>query len=570
MKKVTSKLIAMFLAVLMVCAMLPTAAFAANWDPDDLITITVRIFNPVNGNYYVIGTDTCTKGDEKIQSDSYQIPPLSKFIGDNTYRVEKVVGNWYFPSGDSNVGANVEWSCNSSTATMTYWVSGYNPNSGSGSGSNGSDSETIGSGSRYQWTNVIRYHSNYPDGTDYVRTITYTVNSYASSVYTGSLKSHADCGFSVPDGYRLADRYWNTAANGSGTSYSTSVFSFEKGKTYDLYAQYVSNAPVGEPVTLTYMNGADVLGTLSFLKGDSVTVADCTVENTDYDFAGWATTAAGEAVYQPGDSFIINADTTLYAVWTEKPVHTHEDDNDDGYCDEDGACMHEHDDDGYCKESGCTHGENCCPKKTEKISKPGMLKTVNGQTGLNAIGTVNPGDVITFVLNSHIGEDMVEKAWNAQTGEWDGEYKLVFNDTMSGPITFKELVSVTIKGTAIDDTYYTLTPTANGFTLTVDALKAYKDGIFGDADIGVAAVVVTYTATVNADAADDAEIKNTANVNDSVDSIVSGDVDVPYTPPTPPATGGSGTALFTIFGLLMIGAAMVVLAFSRKRSTQGN
>ena len=114
------KSLAVMLALIMVLCMIPTTALAANWNPDDKITIKVRIFNPDNGAYFVVGSDECTKGDEKIQSNDYRIPELSKFIGNNSYRVEKVVGNWYFPAGDRNVGSIVNWSCNSSTATMTY------------------------------------------------------------------------------------------------------------------------------------------------------------------------------------------------------------------------------------------------------------------------------------------------------------------------------------------------------------------------------------------------------------------------------------------------------------------
>lgn len=41
--------------------------FKSSWDPDDKITIKIRIFDMVsNKSYDNIGTDTCRKGDEKI------------------------------------------------------------------------------------------------------------------------------------------------------------------------------------------------------------------------------------------------------------------------------------------------------------------------------------------------------------------------------------------------------------------------------------------------------------------------------------------------------------------------
>lgn len=41
-------------------------------------------------------------------------------------------------------------------------------------------------------------------------------------------------------------------------------------------------------------------------------------------FAGWSTTALGEAEYQPGDKYDIDADITLYAVWKKASVITYD------------------------------------------------------------------------------------------------------------------------------------------------------------------------------------------------------------------------------------------------------
>ncbi len=119
----------LLLCVLLIACMMPQAAFAGSWNEDDEITITVRVFAQSTGNYKKVGTDTVTKGDKYIQSDVYKIPPLSKFTNENFGRVIKVAGNWYFPTGDRNVGSTVQFSCNSNTATITYWVD-YFGNSG--------------------------------------------------------------------------------------------------------------------------------------------------------------------------------------------------------------------------------------------------------------------------------------------------------------------------------------------------------------------------------------------------------------------------------------------------------
>ena len=115
--------------------------FKSSWDPDDKITIKIRIFDLVsNKSYDNIGTDTCRKGDEKIQSDDYRIPPITKFINSGC-QVDHVEGNWYFPATKSQqVGTTVNWSCNSSTGTMTYWTRGYVPEGeGTGGGETGDD-----------------------------------------------------------------------------------------------------------------------------------------------------------------------------------------------------------------------------------------------------------------------------------------------------------------------------------------------------------------------------------------------------------------------------------------------
>ena len=138
----------MVLSLVMCFGLLQTTTFAASWNPGDQITINVRVFDQSTGATYNVGTDYVTKGDQYIQSVSYQIPQLTKFVNADQFgRVTKVAGNWYFPSGDSQPGATVQWSCNVSKVTMTYWVTSFS----TGSGTGGNTSGTIdlgGSGSK--------------------------------------------------------------------------------------------------------------------------------------------------------------------------------------------------------------------------------------------------------------------------------------------------------------------------------------------------------------------------------------------------------------------------------------
>lgn len=225
-----------------------------------------------------------------------------------------------------------------------------------------------------------------------------------------------------------------------------------------------------------------------------------------------------------------------------------------------------------------TGGETPDEPGDEKVSVPGMLKTntETGKTGEGAIGTLKPGDTVGFTLKTNVGEDMMWKknddgtkeqvlTENKETGLWEGTYVLTITDTMEGPMTIVDgTIAVTIAGKDASK-YVTFTSkTATGFVLNIDCVAALNDGIFTVDDIGVAEVLVTYTAKVDEDAADGAVLKNTASVNGSGDSVVTGDVTNP--PIEPPHTGGNGTRMFTIGGVLILAAACVLFAVSRKKA----
>lgn len=123
MKKATPKIISLLIAAMMICAMLPTAALAAKWNPEDVITITVDVVDVGTGvRYQNIGTDTVTKGDDHVVSNVYEIPELSKFTSEKYDSVQRVTGNWRGSSADCNVGSKVAFSCNQDSAQITYWV----------------------------------------------------------------------------------------------------------------------------------------------------------------------------------------------------------------------------------------------------------------------------------------------------------------------------------------------------------------------------------------------------------------------------------------------------------------
>ncbi|MGN0179125.1 MAG: dockerin type I repeat-containing protein [Monoglobaceae bacterium] len=292
-------------------------AFAASWNADDEITITVDVFD-LTGNqiYRSVGSDTVTKGDQYIQSDPYKIPELSKFTTEKYVNVQEVTGNWYGTSSSKNVGSIVYFSCNSNTARITYWVTQYgSSDAGSGSGSDAEDSETINNGSKYSWTTNIKYHSNYPNGDDYVYTVNYKISAY-TTLTTFTVKSFAECGFSEPKGYKLLDSsYWNKAKDGSGDSVNSIISVKNTDKTIDLYAQYEPEEieiPDDERYTITYKSKDTVIFTDTVLKDDSTTILSALDDTEGEIFVTWSD---GNTNYEPETVITPTGDMELTAVW---------------------------------------------------------------------------------------------------------------------------------------------------------------------------------------------------------------------------------------------------------------
>lgn len=312
MKKITKKIITLIVSVMMIAVLLPVSAFAANWNPTDVITINVRVFDQSTGKTYDVGTDSVTKGDVYIQSDPYQIPSLKAFTSNEYGRITKVVGNWYFPSGDSNVGATVYWSCNVSSVTMTYWVTDWS--TGSGTGGNTSETIDLGGSGKNTINFTINYHSNYPDGTDYVVRKSYTVKSYVSirNIFSNEFLTYTACGFGGYD-LKASERTWYKQPECSSTWGNIGA---TNGGTYDLYAGWADGGTPVTPVTLTFMDDSTKYAAANYFAGDTAVAVNCDTTKDGYVFKGWDTDSAAQTVvYKAGDAFVINTNTTLYAVW---------------------------------------------------------------------------------------------------------------------------------------------------------------------------------------------------------------------------------------------------------------
>jgi uncharacterized repeat protein (TIGR02543 family) len=113
---------------------------------------------------------------------------------------------------------------------------------------------------------------------------------------------------------------WNTAADGTGTSYPAgSTITMNSNKT--LYAQWVSSTP---QYTVTYnANGASgTIPTQTYPGGVQATIlGQSSLTRPGYSFLGWNSAADGTgSIYQPTSSVVINSNITLYAQWAPGTV----------------------------------------------------------------------------------------------------------------------------------------------------------------------------------------------------------------------------------------------------------
>ena len=142
---------------------------------------------------------------------------------------------------------------------------------------------------------------------------------------------------------------------------------------------------------------------------------------------------------------------------------------------------------------------------TPKTSSPTVEKKVDDvndttgtTTGWQDSADYDIGDTVPFQLTATLGSDI--SAYES--------YRLVFHDTMSAGLAYKELVSITLNGTDIADGKYKVVDTVNDDGTTTLTVTVY-DLIALGASAGQK-VVVTYNATLDTDAI----IGSTGNPNE--------------------------------------------------------
>ncbi|RYE17372.1 MAG: hypothetical protein EOP51_24000, partial [Sphingobacteriales bacterium] len=112
-------------------------------------------------------------------------------------------------------------------------------------------------------------------------------------------------------GYTFAN--WNTAANGSGTTY-TNGQSYSFASNITLYAQWTPN---NNTVTFDANTGTGTMSSQTIATAATVALNANTFTKAGYTFTGWATTAGGAVAYANSASYTMGtSNVTLYAKWT--------------------------------------------------------------------------------------------------------------------------------------------------------------------------------------------------------------------------------------------------------------
>ena len=153
-----------------------------------------------------------------------------------------------------------------------------------------------------------------------------TVPTDSNNYTTGAaITVQGNTGVLVKSGYTYAG--WNTAANGSGTSYAVAATFAMGSANVTLYAQWTANPTY----TVTYNGNGSSGGTAptdsnNYTTGAAITVQGNTgvLVKTGYTFAGWNTAANGSGTsYAVAATFAMgSANVTLYAQWTANPTYT--------------------------------------------------------------------------------------------------------------------------------------------------------------------------------------------------------------------------------------------------------
>ena len=296
----------------------------------DTVTVLGNTGTLVKTGYTFSGWNTAANGSGDSYSGGNTFAMGSSSVTLYAQWTENVYSVTY--NGNGNNGGAVATDAtsyhNGNTATVLgntgtlvrtgYTFAGWNTAAGGGGTSySGGDTFAIGLSNvtlYAQWT-PIDYTVTYNGNTSTGGAVPTDGNTYH---ITDTITVKANIGTLVKTGYTFAG--WNTAANGSGDSYSGGNTFAMGSSSVTLYAQWTENT-----YSVTYNGNGNTGGAVptdatSYHITDTATVLGNTgtLVRTGYTFAGWNTAAGGGGTsYTGGDTFaIVSSDVMLYAQWT--------------------------------------------------------------------------------------------------------------------------------------------------------------------------------------------------------------------------------------------------------------
>jgi uncharacterized repeat protein (TIGR02543 family) len=275
----------------------------AGWTDNSAGTGTVY----VSGNTYTVGSANLTFYP-KWTAVNYTVTYQASTADSGTVPTD---------SANYNIGGSVTVLGNTGTLVRAGYTFGGWTTAADGSGTvyQAAGSVSVGAGNinlYAKWTPI-----NY--------TVTYQPNSAtegaaptdATNYNIGqSITVRGNTGTLVRTGYSFAG--WNTAADGTGTTYQSGNQILVGSASVTLYAKWTANT-----YTVTYnANGAS--GTLDRASDSYTTASNAvtlpgqgTLAKTGYNFGGWSATPSGSAI---SGTYTTAANVTLYAVWNIKSI----------------------------------------------------------------------------------------------------------------------------------------------------------------------------------------------------------------------------------------------------------
>lgn len=171
----------------------------------------------------------------------------------------------------------------------------------------------------------VVYLYYYVNSSDPYIEYSYNLTAGGSSVSNGSTTLSTGGAFK---GSKQIDSFsTRTISRGTGTKSLSLNLSFG-----DLYGGYGSGwsgswsgtwyytVPALASYTVSYNanGGSGAPGSQTKYQGQTLYLSSTQPTRTGYNFKGWATSASGSVIYQPGNAYTANSSVTLYAIWELK------------------------------------------------------------------------------------------------------------------------------------------------------------------------------------------------------------------------------------------------------------